>query len=472
MAAKDGLGIAEVAYTVKEGAELAPYLDPSTRSKFLPLAFLQWITTWAIPGIGMFCEAYFVFAIGNLQNTVFAAEYPTCIYSTAGLTAVPAGDVCDLSVNNALTYTSVAGIIAGMLVLGFFADRIGRRIGSILTASGMFVGSILILASSGPTLEGQFIMFNVAQSVFGFGVGGEYPIASASAAERAEAQATLLEHRGQTIVLTFSMQGWGNVINTTVILALLGITGSTAPTASGLFPDQLQIVWRVSYAIGVLPVMFMLFYRVLYLKESVVWKAKRKTLLLSGNSTAISWTKIGYWLYHYWHRLFACAGGWFVWDFAFYGNKLFQGTFIKTITGTSSVLVTIEYTLLNSTVALTGYYFAAFTIDRKWMGRRNMQIMGFSWMFVLFLICAAAFSQLTCVGVPKAQLPCPAIQAFEFLYFFSSFWGQVQLPQQWRFCMQKKTEHHCNAGSVPLERVLCNALNKLGCCFLWLCLNY
>ena len=39
------------------------------------------------------------------------------------------------------------------------------------------------------------------------GVGGEYPIASASASERAEADASLQQRRGETVMLTFSMQG-------------------------------------------------------------------------------------------------------------------------------------------------------------------------------------------------------------------------------------------------------------------------
>lgn len=49
------------------------------------------------------------------------------------------------------------------------------------------------------------------QAVFGVGVGGEYPIASSSASERAEADAALQQRRGETVMLTFSMQGacWG-----------------------------------------------------------------------------------------------------------------------------------------------------------------------------------------------------------------------------------------------------------------------
>lgn len=35
---------------------------------------------------------------------------------------------------------------------------------------------------------------------------------------------------------------------------------------------------------------------------------------------------------------------------------------------------------LSFSTALIGYYFAAFTIDRPWMGRMRMQAMGFAWM--------------------------------------------------------------------------------------------
>ena len=55
----------------------------------------------------------------------------------------------------------------------------------------------------------------------------------------------------------------------------------------------------------------------------------------------------------------------------------------------------LEYNFLNSSVALFGYYFAAFTVDKPWMGRRRMQLMGFVFIFVIFLIGGAAFNQLT-----------------------------------------------------------------------------
>ena len=45
------------------------------------------------------------------------------------------------------------------------------------------------------------------------------------------------------------------------------------------------------------------------------------------------------------------------------------------------------WTVLNSFVALCGYYVAAFTIDKPWMGRTRMQAMGFMWIGFLFLMC-------------------------------------------------------------------------------------
>jgi MFS family permease len=66
---------------------------------------------------------------------------------------------------------------------------------------------ILITASSGSDSGQQFLMFTIVQSLFGVGVGGEYPVASTSANERAENTKHLQNRRGETVVCVFSMQG-------------------------------------------------------------------------------------------------------------------------------------------------------------------------------------------------------------------------------------------------------------------------
>lgn len=57
-----------------------------------------------------------------------------------------------------------------------------------------------------------------------------------------------------------------------------------------------------------------------------------------------------------------------------YGNKLFQSDFIGIIQPGTSLIGLLQFNLLNSSVALIGYYAAAFTIDKAWMGRRRMQV--------------------------------------------------------------------------------------------------
>lgn len=105
-----------------------------------------------------------------------------------------------------------------------------------------------------------------------------------------------------------------------------------------------------------------------------MWVGKRRALRASGADTGVNWTKTWMLVKLYWHRQLGTALSWFVWDFAFYGNKLFQSTFIGIIVPNASVKTSLEWTLLNSTVALVGYYFAAFTIDKRWMGRSRMQV--------------------------------------------------------------------------------------------------
>ncbi|EFJ43350.1 proton/phosphate symporter [Volvox carteri f. nagariensis] len=367
------------------------------------VAFFLFLGSFMIPGLGMFCEAYFVFAVGNL-SALWKQEYPLCWAKH---------QTCPLKLSDSITYTQVCGIIFGQIVLGFFADRIGRKWGSVSTAGTMVIGAILIIASKGPTERALWEMFTAVQFIFGIGVGGEYPVASTSANERAESSTKLQKRRGETVVLVFSMQGWGNLVNTAVIIAIMaGFHQYSKPYST----YALEVTWRLSYAIGLIPLIGIFLYRIFRLRESAVWQKKREALKAMGGDRAkgVQWRKFGLLMYYYWHRNFGTAMSWFVWDFAFYGNKLFQGTFIKIINPTASLIQVLEWTLLNSAVALVGYYFAAFTIDKPWMGRMRMQMLGFTWMFVLFLICAVHYNKLLA----------NYIHAFQFMYYFSSFWGQ------------------------------------------------
>ncbi|DBA96631.1 TPA: hypothetical protein ACH3X1_015490 [Trebouxia sp. C0004] len=363
------------------------------------MSFFKWVCSWAIPGLGMFSEAYFVFSIGNIKP-ILADQYPACWSKY---------QVCSKTITQIPDYIQIVGIILGMCTLGYLGDKIGRKWGSVFTASIMLVGAILLTAVDAPSEKGFVIMYIVAQFTFGYGVGGEYPMAAGSAAERAEAKGRAsARKRGREVVMTFSMQGVGNFTNTAVLCILLTIYSSTeANKRTHKYTGwRLGGVWRTAYGIGMIPILYMLYYRIFRLRESAVWK-KRK----SGESR-----NMGLLMKHYWPRLMATCGCWFLWDFSFYGNKVFQSAFIKILSPAGADLEeTLLWTLLNSGVALIGYWLAASVIDNPKVGRLRLQLLGFAAVCILFYLAAAIYPSLA----SKKGLP-----TFQFIYFFSSFWGQ------------------------------------------------
>lgn len=374
-------------------------------------------------GLGMFSEAYYMFAIGNIKP-LWRTLYPSCFNASL--------DGCNEVLVESLEFLEISFIMVGMITFGFIAARIGRTKGSLFTIALMSMGALFMtVAYAGLSSTGLMTFFAVALTIIAYGVGGEYPLASASAAERAEAERrAVLESggvetntRGKMMQLTFAMQGWGNWVNTLIILIFLTISGegncpSTRSNLSDTLctPEGLEFTWR--YGLGVcLPILFAILLYRMQLKDSAVWieqqEAEKRNAEQGGD--VFGWLhSVTLLVKHYWHRLLGCALTWFMWDVAFYGNKLFQGAIIASIAGKDSSMSTVlSYTLMNSSAALVGYYFAAYTIDTRWMGRLRMQIMGFTLTAILYFASAIWYEQL--VNTPKLFLT---------LYLINSFFGQ------------------------------------------------
>jgi len=101
----------------------------------------------------------------------------------------------------------------------------------------------------------------------------------------------------------------------------------------------------------------------------------------------------------------------------FYGNKLFQGTFIALIAPNADTNITISWlwNLGNIGVELVGYYLASFLIDNKLYGRKWMQIIGFMVCFICFVTPGFDYTYMTSPN---------GIHTFQALYFLSSFFNQ------------------------------------------------
>lgn len=101
----------------------------------------------------------------------------------------------------------------------------------------------------------------------------------------------------------------------------------------------LMQVWRTSFGLGAIPLLFILYWRIFKLRESTVWSVR---------ATSNRRAELALLFKHYWHRLLASGGTWFLVDFAFYGNKIFQSTFISILSPGASLFVNLLWTLLNS----------------------------------------------------------------------------------------------------------------------------
>eukprot|EP01134_Creolimax_fragrantissima_P004262 CFRG4262T1 len=383
--------------------------------------WMRWILAWLVPGLGMFMESYMIFSTGQIKS-IWEEAYPECwtptqsprcvnevqctglFPDTQNVTAdsnycnvdgtYPTDVLCSMGILNSVSYTEFAGVMIGMLTLSLVSDRMGRRVGSLLTTAIMTIaGLAMTVALPVNGLQSLFLWFAIAYFGFGYGVGGEYPVSASSAAERSQANATSVS-RGMDVGLTFSCQGIGAFIGSLVIVILLLIMSEDSPDCAaegvnlnGHNQSSLIIVWRVTYGIGVFIAGALFVYRYTRLKESTVWqeaKDRRTLKYLEGSyaidmNNPVSQYQIAF--KYYWSRLIATAGCWCMWDIAFYGNKLFSGPIFAELVPDGSLIQVNSYILLNNFVALIGYYCAASVIDRPWMGRRRLQLVGLSMMF-------------------------------------------------------------------------------------------
>ncbi|KAL3138696.1 hypothetical protein ABBQ32_006450 [Trebouxia sp. C0010 RCD-2024] len=375
--------------------------------------FVMYWKRYVISGLGIFTAGYVLFSIANI-HVLFQQSYGPCWQRF---------EECSQIWTQTTDYFQVVGIILGQLTVGFLGDWLGRRWGMIQDAVIMFIGCLMLAVANGTTANGWVIMYAISQLVFGFGVGGEYPMTGAQAAEKEVpgSKADML-HRGRNVALAFTMQGWGQLVNLGVLM--VGLLAFNSKGSGPYSHGAAGATYRFSFGFIAVLVLWMAYYRTWRMKPAKGPEAKplrgaggekdakqgRKAAGYDGASFRLLIT-------HFWHRLIGTSLGWFCNDFLFYGNATFRNRFISVLTGTnSSVMEAWLWNLLNVGVALVGYHAAALSIDWKWWGRVRMQATGFLACFVLFLLPACIYGPLT--GSASG------IKAFQFIYFFSSFWNQ------------------------------------------------
>ncbi|CAF1207793.1 unnamed protein product [Rotaria sordida] len=341
--------------------------------------------------------------------------------------------------------TNVGNLI-GQLLFGFLSDSKGRKSVYGIELLIIIVGTIgSAMAGSAATGVGTLGFLGFWRLLLGIGIGGDYPMSATVSSEWSNAG-----RRGQMLALTFSMQGWGQFFGALFAVILLAIFKKPIEA------NQINIdyVWRILLALGVVPAVCTLYarfhlpesprYAERVLKDSEMTEISKAYALgvrpqssanLISRESMVETTKVVEDRHHFrdfriyfsrWRNLKVLIGTcstWFLLDIAFYGLSLNQSIVISAIgfapdtTKTSPWETLYKQALGNLIIsllgAIPGYYVTVFTVE--YLGRKTIQIIGFTMETILFIIVAAAYHPL------KDRSTAAFVVMFVLIQFFFQF---------------------------------------------------
>lgn len=384
---------------------------------------LNHIKIWYTSGMGFFTDAYDLFIIGAIIDTLTDA-HKYAGQNIAGFTSYLNGPDSAFW-TGLLASSAIVTAILGQLLFGFLGDRIGRKTVYGVEASLLALGAFL--SGLAPTLP-LLILF---RSIMGIGIGGDYPISATIMSEYAN-----IKDRGKLIALVFANQGLGSVAAVAV------------GTISALYlPPDLS--WRVMAIIGAIPAA-----TVIYLRRKVP-ETPRYSLLAKGDvetakkaaavlgtsidtSSAVTSKKASFseFLSKYGKLLIGTAIAWTMLDMAFYGTGVYSGPIVSSVLGSTfpklaagQVLALGDFQAdlakeifdggIPFLVGFFGYFTAVALMDK--LGRKLIQTQGFVMMAVLYTVVSLV---MVTSGTKVAGFVIPTLAAFSLYsltYFFIDF---------------------------------------------------
>jgi len=359
---------------------------------------------------------------------------------SANVEMLPRYQIQSIALKNSVNNAALIGSILGQLFFGFMGDLMGRKWNFVLTSSLIILGALGSATSSAgqvvnpalnkwglwdnnaylpsSSMNDVYVQLMIWRGILGFGVGGEYPLASTITSEGSSALS-----RGMSVLAIFSMQGLGKL---TAAIVNYG-TISTLKYYGG--PWVADATWRFSLAFGCVLNLLTLYLRTT-IKESKLYNdVKQKELGVDGETIIVN-SKLAILdirttlrcLYEYGFVLIGTASTWFLIDVTFYGQSLMNTSFVNgaiaNTTGLNSVdklrfsLLSTVYIML---IALPGYWVAISLIER--MGRYWMTQSGFLMSAVCFAILAGAYNTDLRLSASGAGF----VIVYGLTYFFANF---------------------------------------------------
>ena len=396
-------------FTVKSGLALSSALISSSSDERKDGGKSMMVSRTArvlLAGAGFMADAYDLFVI-NMVLRLLRDEHPQYVE-----------DGTIFGLEGMVASSALFGAILGQLSAGNLADVVGRKMIFLFTALLITFGNIGAASCTEPDIfnsdgnEQKLITIYHKIAFFrfflGVGVGGEYPLAATVTSESSSAA-----RRGTLMASVFSMQGVGSLLSVVIIGLCLGLGCSN------------EFTWRFALGFGALPSIIAFPWR-LRMHETESFQRINKERATGVSKSRWSELKRAF-QYYKWHVL-GTSLSWFLLDVVFYANGLFNHDVTKIILshnrGTTALEDSRNAAIL-CVVAVPGYLMAISHIEA--VGRKNVQILGFIVMSVIFLICGTGHDWF--LGLPpyeNSTIPLRVRQlGFLLLYaltfFFSNF---------------------------------------------------
>ncbi|CAD6565106.1 MAG: Inorganic phosphate transporter pho84 [Tremellales sp. Tagirdzhanova-0007] len=317
-----------------------------------------------IAGVGLFSDGYLNIVIGLVVPMIGYLYFPKG--------SVPA--IQGAEIKGALSI----GMVVGQLGFGLFGDALGRHkvYGKELIFTIFGTLMVVLLPWKGMSHSSIITWLAIWRTVSGVGIGGDYPMSSALAAEK-----SMFGSRAKRILSVFACIGVGgftsSIVNTILIVA--------AKSAVDRDIRALEWVWRLLLGLGVIPAALTLYAR-LTMSETKPYQnyvAKETGLSSSGSHTRGLKEQFADFNEYFkepkhGRTLFAVSAVWFLYDIAFYGINYNQSIILNKI-GYGKGATPYE-TLYNTAIGniivqaagyLPGFFIGIFLAD--WMGRVRQQ---------------------------------------------------------------------------------------------------
>eukprot|EP01039_Chlorochromonas_danica_P001339 gene1339-1461_t len=342
---------------------------------------------------------------------------------------------------------ALVGAVVGQLGFGAVADLIGRKRVFVMTCVLVIIGAIL----SAVAVDNEFGIYRqlcIFRFILGVGVGGEYPLSASITSESSTPKT-----KTRNLAMVFSMQGFGTVLCSVVLVILTHVLG-----------DDYNLQWRLALGIGAAPMIVAFYFR--WKMHETDWKIEAQVIeqkVIHDHhledhqhtrwSRAVQHFKEGYYfiketVYQHRWRLLGTAGAWFILDVAFYANSLFSGQVTTSLGVAKTPQGEALASLFLQLIALPGYICTIFFIEK--IGIIRLQLMGFFATGVFCIIIGGAQPDLV-------NLPALYIILYGLTFFFQNFGANATtyiVPSLAYPTSQRSTCHGMSAAAGKLGAIL------------------